>query len=85
MEHFFLANFLKERIPSFKALKKIPSGISKIELQDIQVVDVSHHVISLIQMMINTGKNIFGIRFSKNAINGKYIDDAFIYRMQSKL
>ena len=64
-----------------KALKKLPEDIPRPELRDIYVVDVSHHLIPLMRKMIQPEKNISGIRLSKNVINGKYIDDVFIYRI----
>jgi len=33
-------------------------------------------------MIIETGLEIGGIRFTRNNINGIYIDDAYIYRSQ---
>jgi len=35
----------------------------------------------LIRKVIGTGGSIQGIRFSQNAINGHFIEDAYIYRI----
>lgn len=64
------------------ALKKVPEGPSKLNLQDISVLELNHPLISLLRISINTGPGISGIRFSKNVINGQMIDDAYIYRLQ---
>lgn len=67
--------------------KKIQSVISKlpddkkIALKDIAVVDNNDPLITLLRTAIKTGKVISGIRFSRNTINGVFIEDAYIYRI----
>lgn len=51
-----------------------------ISLNDIGVTTPKHELISMLSMMIGTGQGISGIRFTRNNINGLYIDDAYIYR-----
>ncbi len=62
-------------------VKQIPSQKPRIELQNISVVDSSHHLVSLLKSAIKTGTGISGIRFSQNTINGEFIEDAYIYRL----
>ena len=51
-----------------------------VSLNDIGVTTPKHELISVLAMMIGTGQGIAGIRFTRNNINGVYIDDAYIYR-----
>ena len=51
-----------------------------VSLNDIVVTTPKHELISVLAMMIGTGQGISGIRFTRNNINGIYIDDAYIYR-----
>lgn len=52
-----------------------------ISLNDISVSDIDNQFIQLLKTTISTGDSISDIRFSKNTINGVFIDDAYIYRM----
>lgn len=51
-----------------------------ISLNDIGVAGTDHQVVQLIRIAIGTGAGISGIRFSRNTINGYFIEDAFIFR-----
>ncbi len=51
-----------------------------ISLHDISVTNTSNQIVQLLKSAINTGKEIAGIRFSKNTINGMFIEDTYIYR-----
>lgn len=71
-----------------KAYKKIQSVLSKlssaparISLQDIAVVDSNDSFISLLRNAVRTEDGISDIRFTKNTINGFFIEDAHIYRL----
>jgi hypothetical protein len=71
-----------------KVYQKIQSVLSKmaeneltIPLKDIRVIEDNDSLISLLRTAIRTGDGIFGERFSKNTINGHFIEDAYIYRM----
>ncbi|MFH2047039.1 MAG: hypothetical protein ABIK92_18070 [Pseudomonadota bacterium] len=52
-----------------------------ISLNDISVLSVDDQLIQLLKFAISTGESISNIRFSKNTINGVFIDDTHIYRM----
>lgn len=64
-----------------EAIGRLPEDTPKVNLQDISVMDTTHPLISLMKIAIRTGEGISGIRFSKNAINGQLIEDAYIYRL----
>ncbi len=71
-----------------RSYKKIQSVISqmpedrpKIHLKDITVIDSKDPLLSLLRKVSKTGKGISGHRVSRNAINGVWIEDAYIYRM----
>lgn len=62
-------------------LSQILEEKPSIGLKDISVVENGNPLIALLRMAIRTGDDISGIRFSKNTINGHFIEDAYIYRM----
>lgn len=63
------------------AYKKAETDENIISLNDISVSDVNNQLIQLLKFSISTGDSISNIRFSKNTINGVFIDDTHIYRM----
>jgi hypothetical protein len=54
---------------------------SSVPLHDISVVDSKDPLVRLLKTAVQTGPAISGIRFSRNTINGHFIEDAYIYRM----
>ena len=71
-----------------KAYKKIQSVLARmpvdkprIALNDITVLDSKDSFISSLKAGIQTDIRISGIRLVKTAINGLFIEDAYIYRM----
>ncbi len=62
-------------------LSRIPEGQPSVELRYISVVAENHPWVSLLRVAIKTGDGISGVRFSRNTINGIFIEDAYIYRM----
>ena len=62
------------------ALHGIPSG--DLDLAHIVVVGLDHPLLQALRTALKTGPGIHAIRFSNNTINGLYIDDAYIYRLQ---
>ena len=64
-----------------EANKKADESESIISLNDVGVADTSNPLISLLRIAMSTGSGIAGIRFSKNTINGAFIEDAYIYRI----
>jgi hypothetical protein len=52
-----------------------------LSVNEIKAVGVRDPIVRLLSSAIATGPGIVGIRFSKNVINGTYIEDAYIYRL----
>jgi hypothetical protein len=59
-------------------INKLPENEPKLETKDITVTDENAPLIVLIRGAISTGPDIGGIRFSRNTINGHYVEDAYI-------
>ena len=51
-----------------------------VSLHDIEVVNTNRQIVQLMKSAVKTGDGISGIRFSRNTINGVFIEDAYIYR-----
>jgi|TARA_B110000196_G_C21129596_1_gene657740 hypothetical protein len=51
-----------------------------ISLNDISVTNTVNQIVQLLKLAIETGAGISGIRFSRNTINGIFIEDTYIYR-----
>lgn len=64
-----------------EANKEAETEENIISLNDISVSDIDNQLIQLLKIAISTGDSISNIRFSKNTINGVFIDDTHIYRM----
>ena len=68
-----------ERVQS--TISKIPKTERTIGLQNISVVDITDPLLSLLRGAIGTGGGISGIRFSRNTIDGVFVEDSYIYRL----
>lgn len=69
-----------------KAYETIARTLSQMDLQSLEltfitVVSSDHPLVNLLASAVNTGPTITGVRFSQNTINGKFIDDAYLYRV----
>ncbi|WP_411993031.1 hypothetical protein [Agarivorans sp. DSG3-1] len=54
---------------------------SVVSLNDIGVANIDHPIVQLMKLAIGTGEyDVSGIRFSRNTINGTFIEDSLIYR-----
>lgn len=51
-----------------------------ISLNDIGVTNLVNQMVQLLKFGVGTGGGISGIRFSRNTINGIFIEDTYIYR-----
>jgi hypothetical protein len=67
-----------------KALGALWRVQSPIKLKDIEVVEPSHYLVSLLRTAVSTGPTIQGIRFTRNVINGQFIHDAYLYRVSDR-
>ena len=56
---------------------------SRLTLQSISIVSARDPLIQLLSSAIQTGPAILDIRFSKSTVNGTFIEDAYIYRLQA--
>ena len=69
----------------YLAVQNVLSTIQRadlsIALDDIAVVPSDSQLVGLLRGMISTGPGISQIRFSKNVIDGTFIDDVLIYRL----
>ena len=54
----------------------------RISLKHISVLSPKSELIQLLRRAIRTGPGISEIRFTRNTINNKFIEDAFIYRIK---
>jgi len=57
------------------------SPSSKISLKEISVLSPQDDLINLLRKAIRTGPGISGIRFTRNVIDNRFIEDAYIYRL----
>lgn len=67
-----------------EANKKGDESESVVSLDDVSVADTSNTLVNLLKAAISTGDGISGIRFSRNTINGTFIEDSYIYRINIK-
>jgi hypothetical protein len=68
-----------ERIDS--ALEELGDKASAAPFSVIRLLDPNAELVQLLKTAIRTGSGVGPIRFSKNVINGHFIDDALIYRI----
>ena len=62
-------------------MTKAKDRFRDLSLQDIKAVSPDDPLVSLLRLALRTGPGIAGIRFSRNAINGHLVEDAYIYRL----
>jgi hypothetical protein len=63
------------------ASEKLGDKVSAAPLSLIGLLDQNAELVKLLRIAIHTGPGIGRIRFSKNVINGHFIEDALIYRV----
>ncbi len=63
------------------ALEKLGDKASAAPLSIIGLRDENAELVKILRKAIHTGPGIARIRFSKNVINGHFIEDALIYRI----
>ena len=64
-----------------RVIQKLKQKLATVDLTSVVAVSAKHPLIQLLKMAIGTGPGISAIRFSRNTVNGQFIEDAFIYRM----
>jgi hypothetical protein len=63
------------------ALAETTGAKETLALSDIAVTDPDDPLIALLRIAIRTGPTVEGLRFTRNVINGRFIEDAYIYRV----
>ena len=83
-----LASPIVTRDGPSKAYQRIQSVMSKkredrkvLSLAHISAVEPDKPIVALLRKAVKTGNGISGVRFSRNAVNGQYIEDSYIYKM----
>ncbi len=65
-----------------KSLQSVlPKSRSGLILDDIKVVKTSDRLITAMRTTFKNTKDISGLRISKYGVNGHYVEDAYIYRL----
>ena len=64
-----------------EARKLLGVQAERLPLSEVGLIDTNSQLFQLLRMAVRTGPGIARIRFSKNVINGQFIDDALIYRI----
>lgn len=64
-----------------EANKKADESESVVSLNDVGVADTSNTLVNLLRAAISTVDRISGIRLSRTTINGTFIEDSYIYRI----
>jgi hypothetical protein len=62
-------------------LSKMSDQTWKIPLHDISVVEDNDPLIASLRTSMGTKDGVSGRRFSRDTINGHFIEDAYIYKM----
>lgn len=62
------------------ALDSLGPASASVPLSSIGLIDGNHFIVQMLKSALHTGPGVARIRFSKNVINGHFIDDALIYR-----
>lgn len=63
-----------------EARKALGPEAERLPFSTIGLLDTNHRLVQLLRSAQRTGPGVSRVRFSKNVINGQFIDDALIYR-----
>jgi hypothetical protein len=64
-----------------KARRALGEQAAAVPLSAIGLLDANDQLVQLLRVALKTGAGVSRIRFSKNVINGHFIEDALIYRI----
>ena len=64
-----------------QAIDQLKDKAGAAPLSAIALMDADADLVRLLRVAIKAGSGVNRIRFSKNTINGHFIDDALIYRV----
>ena len=63
-----------------KSMKRIRKRDFHLDSLRIELVKEEDRIPKILRHAIRTGRDISGIRFTRNTINGMFVEDAYIYR-----
>ena len=52
-----------------------------IPLENIHLVSTDHPLVRVLGQMVETGPGIAGIRMTGNTVNGRHLEEAYVYRL----
>ena len=64
-----------------QARQTLGERVAATPLSAIGLLDVNHELVRALRIAMRTGGGVSRIRFSKNVVNGRFIEDALIYRV----
>lgn len=64
-----------------QAIDELKDKAADAPLSAISLIDADADLVRLLRVAVRTGAGVSQIRFSKNVINGHFIEDALIYRV----
>jgi len=64
-----------------QAIDQLKEKAAAAPLSAVALMDADADLVRLLRVALKTGGGLSRIRFSKNVINGHFIDDALIYRV----
>lgn len=65
-----------------KALRALRNEVTHLSLEDVAVEKPDAPLVALLSRAIRKDTGIGGVRFSRTAIDGHLIDDAYVYRLK---
>jgi len=63
------------------ANKEAGEAESVVALEDIEVTDTFAPIVQVLEHAVSTGPGLSGLRFSRNTVEGMFIEDVYVYRM----
>ena len=64
-----------------EAMQALGEKVEAVPFSAIGLLDANDQLVQLLRVALKTSGSVSRIRFSKNAINGHFIEDALIYRI----
>ena len=65
-----------------KARKALGEQVAAAPLSAVSLLDAKDQLVQLLRIALQTSGGVSRIRFSKNVVNGHFIEDALIYRIR---
>jgi hypothetical protein len=64
-----------------KTLDDANGELAPLELDHVTLARPDSPIVALLRTVVHTGPDIAGVRFTRNVVNGTFIEDAYIYRL----